>query len=277
MMQFPDKPSLAIYFDKPSENEFYIKCIGYNNFNYVKPIEHFRVQRFYTLHIVLEGSGTVKVKDKVYKAKAGDMFFIPPEVNLCYYPDKDNLWKYVWFEFLGDLPLVYGEKMGFSEEVSVKRCRSFEKNVLTFEKIFKDRENNKSIGYYEAVSVFYKILDANVRKTENQSTVDGIIDFINCHFARTDLSVPEICEKFNISHSYLCRIFKNTAGVTVKNYITKVRVNEACRLLETTDLGIKEVADSVGFSDDIHFMKVFKNITKKTPTEYRKSSMYPLG
>ena len=273
-MQFPDKPSMAIYFDKLCENEFYIKCVGYNDFNYVKPIEYFRIQRFYTLHIVLEGSGTVKVKDRVYKAKAGDMFYIPPEVNLCYYPDKDNLWKYVWFEFLGDLSCMYSEKMGFSEDVSVKRCRSFEKNVLLLEKIFKDRENKQAIGYYDVLSVFYKILDANVRKTENQSMVDGVIDYINCHFARGDLNVPEICDRFNISHSYLCRIFKNTIGGTVKNYITKVRMNEACRLLETTDWGIKEVADMVGFSDDIHFMKVFKAVTKKTPTQYRKSCMY---
>lgn len=276
-MQFPDKSSIGIYFDKPCENEFYIKCIGYNDFNYVKPIKHFRVQRFYTLHMVLEGSGTVKVKDKTYKAKAGDMFFIPPYVNLCYYPDENNVWKYVWFEFLGDLSEVYGEKMGFSDDVNVKRCRSFEKNVLLLEKIFTDRENNKAIGYYDVLSVFYKILEGNVRKTENQSIVDGVIDFINCHFARPTLSVPEICDNFNISHSYLCRIFKETVGVTVKNYITKIRVNEACRLLETTDSGVKEVAESVGFSDDIHFMKVFKNITQKTPTEYRKSCMYPLG
>ena len=276
-MHFPDKASMGIYFDKSCENEFNIRGIGYNDFNHIKPIKYFRIQRFYTLHIILEGSGTVKVKEKVYKAKKGDMFFIPPEVNLCYYPDDEDKWKYVWFEMLGEMSQVYGEKMGFSDETNVKRCRSFEKNGLLLEKIFTDRAKNKAIGYYDVLSVFYKVLDANVRKTENQSTVDGVIDYINCHFSRTDLDVPEICYKFNISHSYLCRIFKNAIGGTVKNYITRVRINEACRLLETSDSGIKEIADLVGFSDSIHFMKVFKKITEKTPTEYRKSSMYSVG
>ena len=276
-MHFTDYPTAGFSFDSCLEKDFFIRYVGFHNFDYIKPIKTFRIQRFFTLHIILHGSGVVKVGDREYKASKGDMFFIPPEVNLCYYPNEDDKWKYVWFELKGEFSGLYAEKMGFSAETHVKRCRSFEKTVFLLERIFTDRMNNKPIGYYDVLSVFFKILDENVRKTENQSTIDGVVDYINCHFPRHDLSVPEICDKFNISHSYLCRIFKNTMGGTVKNYITKVRVNEACRLLEATNSGIKEVADSVGFSDDIHFMKVFKNVTKKTPTEYRKSSMYSLG
>ena len=273
-MSFSNNPSIFIYFDKVLEENMFIKCLGYNDFKFVKPIKYFRIQHFYTLHIVLEGSGTVKVGDKEYRATKGDMFFIPPEINLCYFPDDDNLWEYVWFELLGENVTIYADKMGFSEDNNLSKCKGFENVCFMMERLFANREKNIPVGYYDVLSCFYKILDMNIRKTENQSIVDSVTNYINCYFSRADLSVPEICDKFNISHSYLCRIFKNAVGGTVKSYITKIRINEACKLLETTDSAIKEVADLVGFCDSVHFMKVFKMATGKTPTEYRKSSIY---
>jgi len=276
-MSFSKNPSIFIYFDKELDENIFIKCLGYNDFNVVKPIKYFRIQHFYTLHIVLEGGGTVKVGDKEYRASKGDMFFIPPEVNLCYFPDDNNLWEYVWFELVGENAMIYAEKMGFSEENNLSKCRGFENIYLMIERIFANREKNIPVGYYDVLSCFFKILDMNIRKTDNQSITDNILSYIDGHYSAPDFSVPDVCRQFKISHSHLCRIFKNIVGVTVKSYITKIRINEACKLLETTDYRIKEVADLVGFLDDVHFMKVFKEATGKTPTEYRKSSMYSGG
>lgn len=273
-MSFMDLPVVTLPFGERSEQEFFIKYLGFNNFEFIKPIKYFRIQKFYTLHIILEGSGTVKVKDKVYKASKGDMFFIPPGVNLCYYPEEKDQWKYAWFEFLGQNSTLYCEKMGFVNETYVKRCRGFENIVLELGRIFTSRIRNSVIGYYDVLSVFFKILDINIRKSDTQTMVDTVVTYINCNYGNTELSVPEICDRLNISHSYLCRIFKSAYNCSVKSYITRVRINEACRLLETTDLSVKEIAYSVGFSDYVHFMKTFKKHKEHTPTEYRKKYIY---
>lgn len=273
-MYFPENPTIALCFDKCDEENIFINCMGYNNFNFVKPIKHFRIQRIFTLHIILEGSGTVKVKDKVYKAAKGDMFFIPPDVNLCYYPDEDNLWEYVWFEFTGCNAELYARKMGLGEENNLAKCKGFENVCQILKRLLQDHIRNISVGYYDVLSAFFKILDINIRKSENQSITDAVISYINGNYSKTDMSIPDICSHFNISHSYLCKIFKETHESSVKSYITKVRINEASRLLETTDMGIKEIAYSVGFSDSIHFMKIFKMRKGQTPTQYRKGSIY---
>ena len=184
----------------------------------------------------------------------------------------NNIWKYVWFEFTGKNAPLYGKKFGFSRNNDVIKCRNFTAVTLLLEHLFTNQTENPPVGYYEVLSTFYKILDINMNKriTEKSNITDGIVSYINCHYNKAKLSVPELCDYFNVSHSYLCRIFKNAKKCSIKNYIIKVRINEACKLLETSSLTIKEIASSVGYSDDIHFMKIFKKYTGKTPSEYSK-------
>lgn len=269
-VNFTDYPEVTLAFSQSDEKDINISYIGFNNFEFIKPIKYFRVQHFYTLHIILEGSGTVMIEGNTYNATKGDMFFIPPDVKLCYFPDDKDKWKYAWFEFSGENAMLYGEKMGFSGDNYLKPCINFENTFLQFGRIFKSILNNIPVGYYDVLSLFFKILDSNIKKSEKLNLAESVVAYINCNYSNADMTLPGICEHFNISHSYLCKIFKNSYSHSVKSYITKVRINEACRLLETTDVGIQEIAYSVGFSDSIHFMKTFKKCTKKTPTNYRK-------
>lgn len=52
----------------------------------------------------------------------------------------------------------------------------------------------------------------------------------------------------------------------------KLRLEEAKRLLETTDARVGEICYQVGFQDDKHFLKIFKSITGLSPSEYRRAS-----
>lgn len=275
VMNFTDHPAITLAFSQSDEKDINISYIGFNNFEFIKPIKYFRIQQFYTLHIIIEGSGTVMVKDRVYKATKGDMFFIPPDVNLCYFPDENNKWKYAWIEFDGENASLYGEKMGFVDDDYLKSCIDFENILFRLGRVFSSILNNTPVGYYDILSLFFNILDSNIRKSENLNIVESVVAYINCNYGNSDMTLPDICGHFNISHSYLCKIFKNSYNCSVKNYIIKTRINEACRLLETTDMGIQEIAYAVGFSDSIHFMKTFKNHIHKTPTNYRKDSIYP--
>ncbi len=268
-----DLDAMTASFYDYSERELFINYLGYNNFEYILPIRHFRTQSMYSLHIVLEGSGTLVVGDNKYNPQKGDMFFIPPDVRFCYYPDEDNLWKYVWIEFQGENAPLYATKMGFSENQHLLRCRDFSNIELLFYRLFGNYQRDATIGYYDVLSVFYRILDANLRVTDNKpgNIVDAVIDYMQCHYHNPGLSIPEISQNFNISHSYLCKLFQEANHCSAKNYLIQIRIFNACKLLETTMLSIKEIAFSVGFTDEIHFMKTFKKTMGQTPTQYRQS------
>ena len=273
-MIFYDIPSVVSFFHECDENDLFITSLGYNNFNYLKSSRSFGVQRFYTIHIVIDGTGYLEVANQQYTAKSGDMFFIPPNVSYRYYSDEDNPWEYVWFSFVGDNSELYCEKFGFDEENHLIKCKDFPHVKVILQRLFDKKLNNNSLGYYDILSGFYKILNIHIQEDNHIGKTElseSIANYVNCHYNKPELSLPELCNYFNISHPSLCRIFKEKNGYSVKTYIIKTRINEALKLLANTNLNVKDIAFSVGYLDDIQFMKMFKKETGLTPSEYRKS------
>lgn len=60
-------------------------------------------------------------------------------------------------------------------------------------------------------------------------------------------------------------------GVSFSNYLNKIRIEQSKLLLKNTDSSIVEIAMEVGFEDQSYFSKVFKNLTKMTPKQYRQN------
>ncbi len=266
-----DIPEISIPFFDFLEQDLIIPSIGYNDFNYIKPLHHYRTQTFYTIHLILEGSGTFLVEDKEYAPKQGDLFFTPPGVRFCYYPDKDHPWKYVWFELKGSNVPLYIEKMGFEPNKNVISCMDFPDISIRLQQILLDYHKNASTGYYEILSAFFYLVHTNLigQKRKGLNLIDDITNYIRHHSVNHNLTIPELCRLFHISQSYLCKLFRDAHQCSPKNYIIQSRIQNACKFLETTTLSIKEVAFSAGYVDEVHFMKSFKKFVGKTPGQYR--------
>ena len=91
------------------------------------------------------------------------------------------------------------------------------------------------------------------------------------------LTVEELCERFFISKNRLYDISRQWFKMTVGEYITSLRVDEAKSLLTSTDLSIKEVSAAVGISDYNYFTKVFKNNVGMPPLKYKKGYPFNVG
>lgn len=84
------------------------------------------------------------------------------------------------------------------------------------------------------------------------------------------LSVADIAKRFGYHPAYLTALFKKTTGYTVVEYIHLQRIRAATNLLLTPPrLTISEISETVGFSDEKYFMKLFKRYEGMTPTAYR--------
>lgn len=84
-----------------------------------------------------------------------------------------------------------------------------------------------------------------------------------------DLSNSTIAEKIGVHPVYLSSTFKKNTGNSLRHFITKTRVKEAKYLLANTDLALKEISESLHFSNQSYFCKLFKAETTYTPKEYR--------
>lgn len=88
------------------------------------------------------------------------------------------------------------------------------------------------------------------------------------YYEELDLTI--IADRLHVNSSYLSHLFKRTMGVGLTQYITRIRIEQAQRLLRETDLKIAQIAKDVGLSDPRYFNTVFKRQTGITPSAYRK-------
>jgi two-component system response regulator YesN len=99
-----------------------------------------------------------------------------------------------------------------------------------------------------------------------------IKEYIRAHHADPDLLIETIAADVGLSESYLCTVFKQACGVTVKDHLTQVRIERAKELLRGGREKLQAVALEVGFRDANYFSTVFKREVGITPREYRERS-----
>ena len=98
--------------------------------------------------------------------------------------------------------------------------------------------------------------------------LEKVIDFISKNYTQK-LSLGDIAAFTAMNPSAFCRYFKENMGRTLMQYILKLRVDHACRLLATEKLNISQVCLECGFDTISHFNRYFKKLTGYTPKEFR--------
>ena len=94
--------------------------------------------------------------------------------------------------------------------------------------------------------------------------------YIADHYSESTLSVDEICSHLGVGTSYFSSVFKKETGVSFVTYLTEVRMNEAQRLLDTTDEKSYIIAGMVGYEEPNYFSYVFKKHFGISPSKYRR-------
>ena len=85
----------------------------------------------------------------------------------------------------------------------------------------------------------------------------------------SNVTASDVADFCGYSYTYFSEIFKNSMHVNFRDYLLRARINEAEKLLLTTNMDITDIALSTGFSTASHFIKQFKTVKGTTPTKYR--------
>ena len=89
---------------------------------------------------------------------------------------------------------------------------------------------------------------------------------------REKITMQDICTALGRTKSAICPAFKEKYGITVMDYLTELRMDEAKKMLSETDMTVSEISEEVGFSDTSYFSKVFCKAVGKSPSSYRRNS-----
>jgi len=106
---------------------------------------------------------------------------------------------------------------------------------------------------------------------ETRDFCNEIVMYLESRF-REKISLADLSKKFHVSASYLSRVFKRRMGMGLIDYVNRLRVEEACRLLSTSDWSIARIAGEVGYDEIAYFSRRFRHETGQSAREYRKAA-----
>lgn len=95
--------------------------------------------------------------------------------------------------------------------------------------------------------------------------------YIHRHFQHESLQLKDIADHVHMSVGHLSSLFKQATGFTLRQYITRCRMEQACELLKKTNARNPEIARQVGYGDPYYFGQVFRREKGMSPQQYRKS------
>ncbi|HQQ41022.1 MAG TPA: response regulator [Clostridia bacterium] len=98
------------------------------------------------------------------------------------------------------------------------------------------------------------------------------VDYIKAHYDES-IGISDIALALSMSESHLSRVFKESMGYTLGEYLVNYRISVACELLREGKLRVSEVAAKVGYGDQRYFSVVFRRIVGRTPNDYRAHAM----
>lgn len=212
------------------------------------------------IHFCISGEGRLTDKYGSHKVKPGEMFIIRPGEVTVYSADTKNPWHYRWVSFVGREcekfntdRSVYKTPLGISERLA----EAIEIGELA-------PEIYKSI-IYELIYLLFK-KEAAEAKTDDQ--LHKIRKHIHYNYMY-DIKVSSLSQSFGIERSHLYRTFKKRYGISVKEYISSVRLEKAKEFL-SGGFNVSETARLVGYNDEFNFSKAFSKKFGTPPSQAKK-------
>ena len=241
------------------------------------------------------GSFDMLVGGKLFSARPGELLFIPE--NTFYKPLDSDGCTYYFFHFSAtqDLPDTV-MPVTIKNDTLPDNCYAYlysvnKKNVIKID-IFTHIKNHNAIdniffrlaGVNVSKNTFQKVLLDNILRellilmhldnisvTKSNVSLEKILLYIRTH-SEQNITLSSISREFNMSKSYISRLFRDFLNTTASHYINQIRLSNACELLLNSNMPISEIAEKSGYSDQYYFSKIFRKFFSVSPSAFRKNN-----
>lgn len=181
---------------------------------------------------------------------------------------------------------IFGRIVSFFKEGELSIQHALQVYNLTVSFLFKLGQTENMLYSYEQLTQYYKNVfmmldelksltvrylrnsDLLNQETKNQS-LNAILQFVKQNFYQ-EITLQSLGDQYYLNPSYISQLFRRGVGMTFTEYLAKLRIDYACELLDKGNTSVNDIADKTGYHDYFYFTRVFKKMTGKTPTQYRK-------
>jgi AraC family transcriptional regulator, arabinose operon regulatory protein len=225
----------------------------------------------------VKGRGWCEAAGHLHTVRPGDLLILPPGAPHSFGPQPFAPWTVHWVRAVGEHVAEYLRELGVGPQTSMLRVGQDPQLIRLFSEIFHSLQRgaafanllqaSHALAYLIAVLV-QKRQAATFEAADTVQKVAGAIIYMSEH-VNESLRVSMLARLAGLSPDYFAQLFKVQTGCSPRDYLHLLRIHRACHLLQTTTLGIKQIANQLGYQDPFHFSRTFKGFQGLSPTDYR--------
>ena len=248
------------------------------------------------LHLVVETHGKAFVGDYIGEFKPGALFLVGPHLphnwvtdefgharptplrdllvqfNLetiaslkSAFPEFRDLDSLLRRSITGIEFLDFDSALAQQKLAAIRDTRGSERilNFLSLLVAVNNHPHQKSLSMANVASPKY-----HARYSVRHNNISKVIDYITEHYAE-DINLDRAAEMSNLSATAFARNFQKQTGSRFTEFVTRVRIGQACSMLQATDEKVATICHEVGFRNLANFNRHFLRIKDITPSAYR--------
>jgi AraC-like DNA-binding protein len=237
------------------------------------------MDRYYNLHIILDGKGFLHTETKSYELTRGQGFLYGPGLKQCYGSDSSEPWNIRWVHFFGvrleellngkglDEPWLFGLS-------NLSPIKALMEKMLQQGRTYQvDDEHSVASTLYELLTTIQSsATQINVPANRSADKIRAAANYVRSH-SNEQITLEQAAAMAGYSTYYFSRKFSQTLGKSFPEFLLESRLLHAKRLLATTNLSIKLIAMETGFSETSYFSACFRRLEGMTPVQFRSIHM----
>jgi AraC-like DNA-binding protein len=258
----------------PLCRNLFVTEIGYENDTVFRPFTKGKTGSRFLLVYVAKGQGSYCVKGHTYAVAENDFFVLPVRHANALESSGGNPWSIYWAYFSGSQASNMVRHL-IGKEYVPRKAMPLVGRVAQFDDILHHlelMENIENLVY--ANSRFYSFLCSfrlmvlSSRRYSKKDSVIKTIEYMRENISRA-ITLEDLAEVAGLSVSHYCAVFKQKTMQTPMQLYTSIKIQRACQLLQNRSQTIKTISYNLGFFDQYHFSKVFKQVMGVAPKQFR--------
>ena len=248
----------------------------------------------FEISFITEGSGKRIVADSIEEFQPGDLVFIGSSLPHVWIADKeqkflsDRTLEMVFLQFSSNI--FFPQLLALPEFKNVKKALEMSERGIqvvgqTLNEVSEIMLQLPYLKGFDRINNFFRLMDIIGKSDSNinlasddfmrkqfkpaNRRIAQIHDYLMNHY-REEVDLNQLAGLVSMAEGSLCRFFKMNVGSSVFEYLNRIKVEFACKLLMDPEMGIVDVCLDSGFNNLSHFNKQFRKNTGVTPSEYRK-------
>lgn len=258
--------NICKFIPKSENEEMSVNILNFVHEKEKQTFKNSRLEAVYKMHFVTKGSGRINVNGVVYELNKNDVFFTFPSVR--YAIDSGDGFEYMYISYLGVRTNRIMDRLKITKKNFIfKDCEDL--SLIWKNSVFKDVAvlswRLEGILLYTFSNIAKPPCE---KKHTHIESVMKIKKYIDENFTDADLSLDKLSRIFTYNKKYISTVFKDKTGVGAAQYISALRIQHACSLIEQGITSVKDISFLSGYNEPLYFSKVFKSKIGMSPKKY---------